>query len=111
MIMEWESPIHMNYQHHIQEINKTIEGEIMKAVVAVGVDVDKDRLLKALQDSKSFYEEGYYAGMRDAVPVVHGRWVVENEESIRCSGCCFNRASIKMPLDYCPNCGADMRGE
>lgn len=41
--------------------------------------------------------------------VVHGRWVVENEESIRCSECCFNRASIKMPLDYCPNCGADMR--
>lgn len=36
----------------------------------------------------------------DAVEVVHGRWVVENETSIRCSECCFNRASIKMPLDY-----------
>jgi Zn finger protein HypA/HybF involved in hydrogenase expression len=46
----------------------------------------------------------------DAVEVVHGRWIVENEESIRCSECCFNRASIKMPLDYCPNCGAKMDG-
>ena len=46
----------------------------------------------------------------DAVEVVHGRWVVENEESIRCPNCCFNRASIKMPLNYCPNCGAKMDG-
>lgn len=45
----------------------------------------------------------------DSVEVVHGRWIVENEESIRCSECCFNRATIKMPMDYCPNCGADMR--
>ena len=44
----------------------------------------------------------------DAVEVVHGRWIVENEASIRCSECCFNRASIKMPLNYCPMCGAKM---
>jgi hypothetical protein len=47
----------------------------------------------------------------DAVEVVHGRWIVENEESIRCSECCFNRATIKMPMDYCPNCGAKMDGD
>ena len=47
----------------------------------------------------------------DAVEVVHGRWVVENEESIRCPNCCFNRASIKMPLNYCPYCGAKMDGD
>ena len=38
----------------------------------------------------------------------NGRWVVENEASIRCSECCFNRVSIKMPMDYCPICGAHM---
>jgi hypothetical protein len=47
----------------------------------------------------------------DAVEVVHGRWIVENKESIRCSECCFNRATIKMPMDYCPNCGAKMDGD
>lgn len=47
----------------------------------------------------------------DAVEVVHGRWMKENEESIRCSECCFNRASIKIPLDYCPNCGSKMDGD
>ena len=47
----------------------------------------------------------------DAEPVRHGKWIVENEESIRCSECCFNRANIKMPLDYCPKCGAKMDGD
>ena len=44
----------------------------------------------------------------DAVPVVHGKWIYTPTEQLRyrCSvcgkGCCrFN---------YCPNCGADMRG-
>ena len=41
----------------------------------------------------------------------NGRWMVENEDSIRCSECCFNRATIKMPMDYCPLCGADMGDE
>jgi hypothetical protein len=40
-----------------------------------------------------------------------GEWIVESEHSIRCSECCFNRAAIKMPLDYCPNCGANMKKE
>ena len=47
----------------------------------------------------------------DAVEVVHGRWIIEHEESIRCSECCFNRAHIKIPMDYCPKCGADMRSD
>lgn len=40
-----------------------------------------------------------------------GRWVVENEDSIRCPECCYNRARIKYPLNFCPECGCDMRGE
>lgn len=54
----------------------------------------------------------------DAVPVVHGRWTRENSYGTwKCSecGCKVNRAN---PLKgniwnyyYCPNCGADMRGE
>lgn len=47
----------------------------------------------------------------EAEPVRHGEWIVEHKESIRCSECCFNRAQIKIPLDYCPNCGAKMDGK
>ena len=66
---------------------------------------------------KNGYERGYEAGKRDAV--VHGRWVDEykgqfaNKKYI-CS-VCGNRANSddwKWVLSpYCPNCGADMRGE
>ena len=57
-----------------------------------------------------------YIGQSDGsskkyVPEKKGKWVVENEYSIRCSECCFNRAQIKMPMDYCPHCGARMDGE
>lgn len=38
------------------------------------------------------------------------QWIIESEQSIRCPECCFNRASIKMPLDYCPMCGTYMGG-
>lgn len=44
-------------------------------------------------------------------PVIYSKWEMENEASIRCTNCCFNRASIKMPLDYCPSCGAKMVGK
>lgn len=40
-----------------------------------------------------------------------GRWIIENEDSIRCPECCYNRARIKYPLNFCPECGCDMRGE
>ena len=63
-----------------------------------------------------FHGAEYDAKLIDEIPVsdvadvVHGQWIVENETSIRCSECCFNRASIKIPLNYCPMCGAKMVG-
>lgn len=75
----WESPIHLSTQWTVSEINKTVEGEIMNAVMKVGVDVDKERLLKALIDAKSFYEEGYADGMRGSM--VHG--LKTNADEIR----------------------------
>ena len=35
------------------------EDNIVRAVQNIGIDVDKERLQKALTDSKSFYDEGY----------------------------------------------------
>ena len=58
----------------------------------------------------------------DAVPVVHGRWYKptgmmppEHHGRHRCS-VCGHMAFYEWPgrealPDYCPNCGADMRGE
>lgn len=42
-----------------QQVNDFYEGEVMKAVHKVYVNVDKDRLVKAITDARAFYEEGY----------------------------------------------------
>lgn len=50
----------------------------------------------------------------DAVPVVHGRWI-RDEFGSKCGACCLYayRDKFDQPWEspYCPNCGADMRGE
>lgn len=42
--------------------------------------------------------------------IFEASWLVESEDSVRCSCCCFNRSSIKIPLDFCPRCGAKIIG-
>jgi len=39
-----------------------LDGEILSAVHKVGIHVDKDRLLKALTDTRAFYDEGFADG-------------------------------------------------
>ena len=89
------------------------KNELMKEFIerCQGNDYNKLTLLRIGETIDRIYEKYSTIPTVDAVEVVHGRWVVENEASIRCSECCFNRASIKIPLDYCPNCGAKMDGD
>ena len=56
----------------------------------------------------------------DAVEVVHGRWIptykvnwwmgTQDIDGFTCNQCARHFKS-KLRLNYCPNCGADMRGE
>ena len=43
----------------VGQMNIQFEGEVCKAVQNVGVDVDKDELLKALQYDRGQYQKGY----------------------------------------------------
>lgn len=43
----------------------------------------------------------------DAVPVRHGKWLWL--DGVRCSKCNYKLETTWLP-NYCPNCGADMRG-
>lgn len=61
----------------------------------------------------------------DAEPVRHGRWIDEVEPNavtasgrevhvFRCSACDFtwaNKSAVLHYFNYCPNCGAKMRGD
>ena len=44
----------------------------------------------------------------DAEPVRHGKWLWL--DGVRCSECNYKLETTGLP-SYCPNCGADMRGE
>lgn len=49
------------------------------------------------------------------VPTPHGEWIWDDKavfERCRCSKCGYYRQlQYPEPENYCPNCGADMRGE
>ena len=55
----------------------------------------------------------------DVAPVVHGRWVDKMVRDWHCSECgkkvprqvYFDGYCYADKLNYCPNCGADMRGD
>ena len=57
----------------------------------------------------------------DVAPVVHGRWIdwkppffgmEYSYDTMACSECGHTMANaLLIPANYCPNCGADMRGE
>lgn len=53
----------MNYKSPIElimgQMNMSLEGEICKAVQSVGVNVNKEELLKALQYDRNQYQKGY----------------------------------------------------
>ena len=56
---DYQSPIRLIEQ----QMQTHIEGEILRAVQSVGVDVDKDELIRALQYDREQYAKGYAAGV------------------------------------------------
>lgn len=86
--------------------------------------IDRDEAIKAINDVL-MEDDQYKVWLMlniinlktvDAEPVRHGRWIVEYEvkdgRSMRCSEChmVFWVGSGR-DGNYCPNCGADMKGE
>ena len=53
--MNYQSPIDLI----ISKMNMQLDGEIFKAVQNVGVNVDRDELIKALRYDRDQYEKGY----------------------------------------------------
>ena len=118
----WKSPIELIES----DIETKLEDAVFEAVQSVGIRVDKDELLKALAYDREQYEKGYADGLKDAHPErKRGKWIEEGRWSEGCGmgetyGCYWRCSSCDkiMQGDYyqcganfCPNCGADMRGE
>ena len=75
--------------------------------------MDEDRFPPVQPKS---YREGYQAGFKDAQPErKRGKWEITNLGAVGVFDSCSECKRVvkhKAPFyNYCPNCGADMRGE
>lgn len=77
MAKEYIEPMKPIVEQIVSSIRTQQEDSIMRAVCDCGIVVDKERLVQALTDARSFYEEGYRAAM-NAADVV---------EVVRCQNC------------------------
>ena len=71
----WESPIQILQT----QMQMELEGETLKAVQKVGVNVDKEELLRALSYDRGQYDKGYQDGVNDVCNRIIGR-LEEHEE-------------------------------
>ena len=109
----YRSPIEIYTENTLKESVKQRDGYIFQEVQRIGVDVDKEELLRALKYDRDQYEAGYADGKRDAV--VHGRWVWNEEGWWQCSECGCSPADWEPDHDneyglppFCHSCGAKM---
>ena len=120
------SPINITQEWERKEPNsfgEKLDDIILSAIHKVGVEVNKEELIKAMQYDRNQYEKGYEDGKKDAVK--HGHWISSDgspvkwdkmnpecpERSCHCSVCGeWLTASDEYPCTgiYCPNCGAKM---
>ena len=59
----YESPVNIIYG----EMQTQIEGDVFKAIQNVGIDVNKEELIKALQYDREQYSKGYKDGYAKAI--------------------------------------------
>lgn len=71
----YKSPIDVMIADIQHQIAKQQDEEIYKAVVSVGINVDKAELLRALEYDRQQYERGYAYGLRDSAP----KWIPVTE--------------------------------
>ena len=108
MIIVYESPIKIVMDNCYNQIETHIENSIMKSITTVNINVDRDELIAALNYDRNQYTKGYEDGKNDAV--TYGKWEINSDGYYPyCSVCGEEPENGKM-TNYCPNCGARMKG-
>ena len=84
--------------------------------------ISREAAIKALQE-KVFHNltDEFYGTMQvldeipaaDVVEVKHGVWILNPDDTAGCGFfvCSSCKCDVYDQTDFCPNCGADMRGE
>lgn len=106
----YESPITMISNG----IRLSLEDEVYKVVEQIGIEVDKNELVKALNYDREQYEKGYADAKAEQKK---GKWIVNEDDDVisgTCSCCGWNAILLEtyvIEMPFCPNCGAKMEVE
>lgn len=105
----YKSPIEITFgaMKMVEKQNDEIEKYVYEYMQEIGVNVDREELLKALRYDRDQYEKGYADGKNS---VNHGRWktkVIHDTYCFQCSAC---NSIYNGDTHYCPHCGAKMDG-
>lgn len=95
--MNYQSPVDLI----ISEMNMRMDGEIFKAVQNVGVNVDRDELLKALQYDRGQYQKGY--NDRDSEIIRCKDCIASNFAGLSYELWCGITGKRILPTDFCSN--------
>lgn len=107
----YESPIELIYKETFPTLVKQQEDLIMRGCIDIGVHIDKEELIKALQYDREQYQKGY----KDGKPK-NGKWKNFIDDGyVECPFCghattCECSEAMK-DLHFCFYCGADMRSD
>lgn len=71
----YESPITILYDRVAKAANERLEDHIMKEIHSVGVVVDKDELIRAMNYDRGQYQKGYQDGKDAAIAEYKSRYI------------------------------------
>lgn len=60
-------PITLFYKDYAMQMEKRIEETVLRAVSEIGVEIDKERLIKILDGDRKSYDDGYRKGFADGM--------------------------------------------
>lgn len=112
----YESPITVRIHQIAQEIEKRKENEIVCHIEeALGFDINRDELVKAMNYDRDQYKQGFKAGYSAAKD--WSEWVVDDFTGIIDCKKCHTAAPIDITSgeqyrsSFCPGCGLAMMEE
>ena len=92
--VDYDSPLVMNIiEHTASNIARAVDDGAMKAIVKAGFEIDKDKMVQALQQDKERYSDAYRRGHADG-------YKKREDEIVRCKDCKFNCAWKQKDPDW-----------
>lgn len=113
----YESPITRIENQLLSEMRKDEEDQFVCEVrQAIGYNIDKSELIKALNYDRDQYDKGYQDGKLAAYRQAEsekrkGCWLINSDGYFPYCSICNNEPKNRIMTKYCGECGAKMKSE